>query len=100
MLRPRSAHILSVLVVTVLIGVAAVEMMAIASCSTKAQPDIQGRAYLWAANAPVAVTASNFPSDLQSCVQTAFTNWNTANSTPALLAAGSSTVNAFRSPWR
>jgi hypothetical protein len=64
-----------------IIGATAVRLMAIASCPGTVT-NIAGKNYLFTPNKPVAVTVSNLPPTVaQSCVQTVFSNWNTADTT-------------------
>lgn len=45
---------------------------------TCVNPNVTDAAHGWAAGVTVAVNVSNVPSALQSCIKTAFTNWNNA----------------------
>jgi hypothetical protein len=49
------------------------------SAVTCVNPDSLPRKNAWTTGAAIAVNISKFPASLQSCVQTAFSNWNTAN---------------------
>lgn len=76
MLQLRLTHVAPCGAVLILCGAA----MLLATC-TGPSPDVKGPAYAFQSGSTISVTASNFPTSLQPCVQKAFDNWNNANAT-------------------
>lgn len=70
------ARLRVVLLVVVILGVAS-RLLAL-TCSGPS-PDVVGAKAAWKLGAIIKVTASNFPPNLQPCVQKAFDGWNAAN---------------------
>ena len=74
-----------ILVFLAIVTVAATALWAVsAGC-----PDNRGYSKAWKVSSTIAVTASNFPTDLQPCVKKAFDNWTTANGASAPSGNGS-----------
>lgn len=77
MSRLRFAYAVSGLTVSAIVCATALHLIAFTNC-TGPSPDIRGVSFKWGLNATISVTASYFPSNLQTCVQQAFNNWNNA----------------------
>jgi hypothetical protein len=84
MSRLRFAYAVSGLTVSAIVCAAALHLIAFTTC-TGPSPDIAGVANKWPLNATISVTASYFATNLQTCVQQAFNNWNNATSANVFL---------------
>ncbi|HEV2961625.1 MAG TPA: hypothetical protein VG649_07365 [Candidatus Angelobacter sp.] len=60
------------------IAISVPSLIALTNC---VNPDVNGPSQAWVPGALITVIASKFPRQLQSCVQSAFDNWNKANQT-------------------